>query len=197
MEQIIQFFQQYGVLGLFILSFLESFISPILPEVLLIPMSVANPEEAIYYALVTTLASILGGILGYWLGIKLGLPMAKKIIPQQYLTIIDKWIKKYGGWTVFILAMAPIPYKFISISAGVFKIKPATFLLASVLGRTKRFLPLGILIFYYGPKAVQAMHNGWDNYLLWMLGGLVVLVVAVVLFKQVISKKLQQEDEKG
>jgi len=193
MEQLIQFFQHYGTLGLFMISFLESFCSPLLPDLLLIPMAVSTPEKAIYYSLVATLASVLGGVAGYYLGNRLGLPIAKRVMPQQYIRTIDIWLKKYGAWAVFIFALAPIPYKFVSISAGVFKINLITFLIASILGRAKRFLLLGILIYYYGPKAVQIIHNGWDNSIVWILGGLLITALVGLLLKKVFLKKIKWE----
>lgn len=196
MEQIVQFFQHYGTPGLFVVSFLESFCSPLLPDLLLIPMAISTPEKAIYYSLIATVASVLGGLVGYWLGNRLGLPIAKRIIPQQYISAINGWIKKYGAWAVFILALAPIPYKFVSISAGVFKINLLTFLIASILGRAKRFLLLGVLIYYYGPQAVQLIHNGWDSSLIWLLGGFLFITIVGVVWKKVFCKKIKLENQK-
>ena len=69
----VAFFQTYGLWGLLAVAFLESFISPILPDLLLIPMALANPEQAIWYAVWTTLTSVLGGFIGYYGGHRFGL----------------------------------------------------------------------------------------------------------------------------
>ena len=177
MEQILVFFQHFGVSGLFFISFIESFISPILPDLLLIPMALSTPEKAIYYSLVATVASVLGGIVGYFIGHRLGLPVLQKYAPAKHVDSIHMWLEKYGGWAIFFAAMAPIPYKFISISAGVFRVNMFVFLLASVFGRKKRFLLEGVLIFYYGPKAVELITNYSNNFI---IGFIVIVVIGVV-----------------
>ena len=53
---------------LFFLSFAESSFFPIPPDVMLIPMCLADKKKAWYYALITTLASVLGGVFGYFIG---------------------------------------------------------------------------------------------------------------------------------
>lgn len=165
MEQLIELFKSYGTLGLFIISFVESFISPILPDMLLIPMALANTEQAIYYSLIATLASILGGFVGYGIGNYLGVPVMQRIVPQHYIDSIHDWLERYGGWAIFLAALAPIPYKFVSISAGVFRVNMFVFILASVFGRAKRFLLEGVLIYYFGPMAVEMIKKYSHNFL--------------------------------
>lgn len=155
MDQIVAWLEQYGLIGLFIISFAESFISPVLPDVLLIPMCLANPSQAIYYSIVTTVASVLGGYVGYGIGRRFGIPLMQKVVPPQHVDTIHSWLEKYGGWAIWLAAMAPIPYKFVSITGGVFKVNLAVFTVASIPGRAKRFLVSGVMIYYYGDKAVE------------------------------------------
>ena len=50
--------------GLSLLSFLESFILPFPPpDVMLAPMSLANPPRAMYFATITLVASVIGGLV--------------------------------------------------------------------------------------------------------------------------------------
>ena len=53
---------------LFALSFSESSFFPIPPDVMLIPMCLANRSKIWYLAGITTISSVLGGVLGYLLG---------------------------------------------------------------------------------------------------------------------------------
>lgn len=184
MEALIIFFKSYGVVGLFVVSFLESFISPIFPDLLLIPMALSTPEKAIYYSAIATVASVLGGIIGYFIGNKLGLPVLQKYAPAKHVETIHNWLERYGGWAIFFAAMAPIPYKFISISAGVFRVNMVVFLLASILGRGKRFLLEGILIFYYGPKAVELIKNYSNNFIIGFVIVCVIIAVSIVVMRR-------------
>lgn len=184
MEQLLIFFQSYGTVGLFIVSFIESFISPILPDLLLIPMALSAPEKAIYYSVIATTASVLGGIVGYFIGDKLGLPVLQKYAPARHVETIHNWLERYGGWAIFIAALAPIPYKFTSISAGVFRVNMVVFLIASVIGRGKRFLLEGILIFYYGPRAIELITYYSNNFIMGFVVVLAITGIAVKVLKR-------------
>lgn len=184
MEQIVLFFESYGVVGLFVLAFIESIFSPILPDLLMIPMSLAAPEKAIYYSAVVTLGTVLGGFVGYGLGKKFGLPLVKKYVPAHHAAKIEGWLAEYGGWAVFLAAMAPIPYKFVSISSGVFRINFIVFTIASVLGRGKRFMIEGVLIYYYGPQAIDLMKRYSNEFMIGVLVTIVLIAVGVRFFRK-------------
>lgn len=155
MEQVLAWVESYGVAGLFVIAFVESFFSPILPDVMLIPMALADPDQAIYYSAVVTVGAVLGGYVGYAIGFWLGIPILKRFVPPKYVNQIRSWLDRYGGWAIWLAAMAPIPYKFVSITAGVFKINLWVFSIASLLGRAKRFMIEGVLIYFYGEEAVS------------------------------------------
>ena len=84
METIIETLLEWGLTGLLIAAFTESFISPVLPDLLLIPLALANPQNAIFYGLAATLISILGGLVGYAIGLKIGMPAARKFTRKIY-----------------------------------------------------------------------------------------------------------------
>ena len=159
MDSVIQYFINYGTVGLFIIALAESVFSPVLPDLLLIPMAIANPQNAVYYGLIATVASILGGLLGYAVGKTWGLPVIKRFIPLHYIEQMRLLADKYGVWAIYIGALLPIPYKVITLTAGMFHIRLPIFILASVIGRAKRFLLEGILIYYFGPKAIALLEN--------------------------------------
>jgi len=189
-EQLIVFFQNFGVLGLFIISFIESIFSPILPDLLLVPMALSVPEKAIYYSIIATVGSVLGGIVGYFVGNKYGILAVKKYVPNKYVEKISGWLEQYGGWAIFLAALAPIPYKFVSISSGVFRINMVVFLIASVFGRGKRFLLEGILIFYYGPQAIELIKTYSNAFMIGVTIFIVLLAVGIAVMRKVPQRKL-------
>jgi len=194
-EQLIAFFQNFGVVGLFIISFIESIFSPILPDLLLIPMALSTPEKAIYYSVIATTGSVLGGIIGYFVGNKYGILAVKKYVPDQYVVKISSWLEQYGGWAIFLAALVPIPYKFVSISSGVFRINMVVFLVASLFGRGKRFLLEGILIFYYGPKALELIKTYSNTFMIGITVFVVLLVVGIGVVRRLPQRKLRQVDK--
>lgn len=179
MGQIIGFFESFGIWGLFLISFIESFISPILPDVMLIPMMLSMPDKAVYYSAVVTTASVLGGFIGYGIGARFGQLALNRFVPEQYTAKIKYWFDRYGGWAIFLAAMAPIPYKFVCISAGTFRTNIFVFTIASVVGRSKRFLLLGILFHYYGPAALKMLNMIPEQ---WVLLGLLAMTMILGAF---------------
>lgn len=187
MEALTEVLLEWGLTGLLIAAFTESFISPVLPDLLLIPLALAAPEYAIHYGLAATIVSVLGGIIGYMIGLKIGLPAARKFIPDKYMDKIHNTVKENALWAVFLASLSPIPYKFVSITAGALRINMTMFLVISFLGRGKRFLLEGILIYYFGPQAVEMFTLHKDDMLLASL--IIIAAVGVIAYVVKKSKK--------
>ena len=187
MEELITVLQQWGIVGLIIAAFTESFISPILPDLILVPLALANPENAIYYGIVATAASVLGGGIGYLIGAKLGVKAAKRMIPEKYLAIIQKYVNDNAAWAIFLAALSPIPYKFISITAGALRIPWPLFMAISLIGRGKRFLVEGVLIYYFGPAAIKLLSQYSDGVMIASLA--LIAVVAGVFYVMNLRRK--------
>lgn len=189
MDAIVEILLEWGLTGLLIAAFTESFISPVLPDLLLIPLALANPQNAIYYGFAATLVSVVGGLVGYVLGLKIGLPAARRFIPARYMDKIYCVVKENALWAVFLASLSPIPYKFVSITAGALRINLPLFLFISFLGRGKRFLLEGILIFYFGPQAIEIFTQHKDDLLIISL----ILIAVAGLIAYVIKKSRKTE----
>jgi len=177
-----------GLLGLFLLAFTDSFISPILPEVVLLPLSLATPSLALYYAAVAWIASILGSFIGYFIGYKLGPICITRFVPEKHWLRIKDLVDKYGAWAIFWGAIAPLPYKVISISAGVLNINIRIFTLVTIIGRGKRFMIEGILIYYLGERAVELGQSILTYKPLLLLTTLIIIFGAYHLTKRFCGK---------
>ncbi|MCH7927968.1 MAG: DedA family protein [Candidatus Dadabacteria bacterium] len=147
---------KYGVPVMAFISFIESSIFPIPPDPLLIALGLSRPNKAILYAIICSVASVAGGLVGYLIGWTIW-----EIVSEFFLTYlfsVDAFnyveIKYNENAFLAILgaAFTPIPYKVFTITAGVFKINLATFILASSIGRSARFLIEGSLIYFFGEK---------------------------------------------
>ena len=147
---------KYGVPVMAFISFIESSIFPIPPDPLLIALGLSRPNKAILYAIICSVASVAGGLFGYLIGWTIW-----EIVSEFFLTYlfsVDAFnyveIKYNENAFLAILgaAFTPIPYKVFTITAGVFKINLATFILASSIGRSARFLIEGSLIYFFGEK---------------------------------------------
>jgi len=147
---------KYGVPVMAFISFIESSIFPIPPDPLLMALGLSRPNKAILYAIICSVASVAGGLVGYLIGWTIW-----EIVSEFFLTYlfsVDAFnyveIKYNENAFLAILgaAFTPIPYKVFTITAGVFKINLATFILASSIGRSARFLIEGSLIYFFGEK---------------------------------------------
>lgn len=147
-----------GAPALFLLAVAESSFFPIPPDVLLIALCIAVPARSFRFAMIASVGSVLGGVIGYGIGIGLWDLLAQYFyhyVPgftEQTFNYVQHLFATYDFWTVFTAGFTPIPYKVITIGAGVFEINFAIFLLASAIGRSLRFILVAWLIYKYGPS---------------------------------------------
>lgn len=192
MDTILEFFANHGSVGLGLLSFIESFIFPIPPDLLLIGLAVAKPEYALWYATITTAASVLGGIIGHYIGVMAGRPLLERWISKQLIKKSEQLFGRYGGWAVAIAGFSPVPYKVFTIAAGVFKINRVTFIIASALSRGARFYLEAALILLIGAQAKSFIQ---DYFELITLAVLLAVFLLYVLLKQL--KKLKAKESRS
>ncbi|RMG35960.1 MAG: DedA family protein [Gammaproteobacteria bacterium] len=163
------------------LSFAESSFFPVPPDVMLAPMSMAQPTRAVRLALLTTLASVAGGVLGYLIGM-LAFDLVEPLLHQYgywdaYLRA-RAWFETWGFWAVFAAGFSPIPYKVFTITAGVIGMSFLPFVLASLIGRGGRFfLVAGLMA--WGGEAMETRLRRWVDWVGWLTVAAVVLIVAV------------------
>lgn len=175
-DSIIEVFREYGEWGVAILAFTDAFISPIVPDLLFIPMCLDAPETSIWLATIATVASVFGATVGYFIGVHFSDYAQKKIIPAKYMNNIKNLVDKYGGWAVFWAAMAPIPYKFVALSSGILKINFTLFIFATILGRAKRFFLFGLPIYYFGPQVLPTIQKYSVQSMIFFVGLMIIFL---------------------
>ncbi len=135
-------------------SFAESSFFPIPPDIMLIPMVLSDRRKAWWYATVATVASVIGGILGYAIGYyffeAVGLPILKFYGREHALDSFMAFVQEYGVEAVIIKGATPIPYKVVTIAAGVGKMNLGAFLGASIVARAMRFYLVAGLLYFFG-----------------------------------------------
>ena len=140
-----------------VISFIESSIFPIPPDILLIPMVLAKPNKAFLIAGIATLFSVLGGLLGYLIGYFLWIEIGETILSIFRLTKDFEKIREHynevGSLAVLAASVTPFPYKVITIFSGFVAMNLFSFLMISLMGRGLRFFILAGLIFYFEEKA--------------------------------------------
>ena len=138
-----------------IVAFAESAFFPIPPDVMLIPMTLAQRKRAWRYAFICTLASVLGGMFGYAIGYLLFDSIGKLLVAfygmERGFETLKNWFAEYGLIIVFVAGFTPIPYKVFTISSGLTGVSFPLFVIGSFVSRGLRFLIVCGLVYWFGP----------------------------------------------
>ena len=145
-------------------SFAESSFFPVPPDVMLVPMALARPERAWFYATVCTLTSVVGGLVGYMIGALLYDSVGSWLFRVYGLTEGAEAFRaayaQYGHWIILLKGLTPIPYKLVTITSGFAGYDLFWFVVLSILTRGARFFVLAALLGRFGPliKGVLDRH---------------------------------------
>ena len=152
------------------LAFFESIIFPIPPDVMLIPMMLAQRARAFVLAAVTTIASVLGACAAYALGAlafdMLGAPVLAFYGGQEAFARFTATYETYGAWVVGVAAISFIPFKIATLASGVVGAPLLSFVVAALVGRALRFFTLATLLYYFGKPIARTIdryfiHISW------------------------------------
>lgn len=165
------------------MSAAESVIFPVPPDVMLAPMTLAQPRRWWRFALICTVASIVGGLLGYALGsyaLDAVWPVIERMGWASSFYHVQGLFQRYGFWIVFVAGFTPIPYKIFTIASGATGIALVPFALASFIGRGARFFLVAGLIAWGGERLERTLRRYVET-LGWLVA--VVIVMALVLWE--------------
>jgi membrane protein YqaA with SNARE-associated domain len=141
--------------ALIAVAFAESSFFPLPPDLLLIPMILAQPRAAWRLAAYCTLASVAGGLLGYAIGYYgfdlIGRPILDFYHAMPRYDALKAGFDRWGVWIIILKGMTPIPYKLVTIASGVAHFDLAAFVGASIISRSIRFFLIAALLWWFGP----------------------------------------------
>ena len=167
------------VLG--IVSFAESSFFPVPPDVMLIPMSLARPDKAWFYATLCTAASVAGGILGYLIGAVLYDSVGHYLIALygygDKVEAFREAYNEYGAWIILLKGLTPIPYKIVTITSGFAGYNIFLFVVLSIIARGMRFYLVAFLLNRYGEQARAIIEERLG---FWVTIGTVVLILGII-----------------
>ena len=142
-----------------IISFVESFIFPIPPDVFIIPMTIAKRQEWLKIALIATVSSLLGACLGYFIGYVFFNEIGIKIFELYGVdntSFLKEKVSSDGGVIAWMILLAiagftPVPFKLLTITSGFVHFNILYFIIVSFLTRGLRFFIIAFLIGNFGP----------------------------------------------
>ena len=157
-------------------SFIEAIFFPIPPDILLIPMILANIQKAWFYAFVATITSVMGGLVGYAVGFlaysEIAEPLLISLGKQSAMILFSNSINENGFLIVLTAGISPIPFKVVSIMSGFTQMPLLVFLVSAMLGRATRFFVVATLLKYYG----ETIKSFIETYLGWLFLFFMVLI---------------------
>ncbi|MBI1207333.1 MAG: DedA family protein [Azospirillum sp.] len=158
-------------------SFAESSFFPLPPDVMLVPMCLAQPKRLWWYTTICSIASIIGGLFGYAVGYYVFEAVGRPIIAfygaEESFAHFQAMFNLYGPWFLILKGVTPIPYKLLAIAAGFAKLDMQVFVLCSLVARFTRYYMIGILLHYYGPEVEKFI----EKRLMLVTGAILAIVV--------------------
>jgi len=170
-----------------VVSFAESSFFPLPPDIMLAPMSLAQPDRAWYLATLTTITSVLGGLAAYVIGYFAFETVAEPLIfamgyEEKFahiMQLIKEWLDKWGFWGILIIGLSPMPYKLFTLASGALNIALLPFIIVSIIDRASRFYVVAGLMRWGGARFEKQLMRYMD-YIGW--GSVALVVVGVVLY---------------
>jgi membrane protein YqaA with SNARE-associated domain len=166
----------YSVLA--VIAFVEASFFPLIPDVVMAPMVLANRRRAARIALWCTLWSVIGGAFGYaigsvfyqsighWLVTVLGVANEIDVLRTRFA---------HNAWLILVVGLFT-PFKLVSISSGIAAIPFPLFILYTTITRSVRFFVVAGLLYWFGDP-VRVILEKWLEYII-----LAVFVLVVALF---------------
>ncbi len=161
------------------LSFIEAIVFPVPPEVMLAPMTLAEPKSGWRFAWISLVGSILGALIGYALGyfaLDLVTPWVQKFGYWDDFLELKALADEYGFWFLLIGGFMPVPFKIFTLASGAVGMPMLPFLAGAFIGRGKRVFILVWIIRWGGEKAERALHKHIE-----VLGWLALVLMGVLL----------------
>ena len=170
-----------------VLSFAEAIIFPIMPEIMLAPMVLAQPRRWARYATVSLIGSLLGAFVGYALGHYAFDFVRPLLIHLGWATRLDTLVAELGAdvrshpwnafWMLVLAGFVPVPLKIFTWASGIVGMPLLPFIGGMLIGRGKRVYLLALAIRLGGERAERALQR-WIEPIGWV--ALLLLVGIVV-----------------
>lgn len=159
-------------------AFAEASFFPIPPDVMLLPMMLADRRRAFRLAAWCAFWSVMGGMMGYAIGALFWNTAGVWLIGVLHIPLeqVENLRQRYSesAYLIVVQGLTPVPYKIVTIASGLAGVPFFLFMLYSAVTRSLRFIVLeGLLVHFFGAQAKELL----DKYLEVAMIAFLVLVV--------------------
>ena len=174
--------------ALAILSFLESSVFPIPPDILMVAMILSQPKRAFLIAGITLIASVMGGIFGYFIG-SVFLDLAMNVIEfygyEEKVTNLKNNLSSGNNFifflgTLFLAGFTPLPFKVFTITSGIIGFNIFIFFIVCLVSRGLRFFTVSYLSFKFGDTFNNFMEKDAAKW--FSIAGLIIATIAITIY---------------
>jgi|SRR5579871_981144 len=174
----------YAVLA--IVSFVEASFFPIIPDIVMAPMVLADRSRWARIALWCTVFSVIGGTFGYAIGSVFYHSIGHWLVSSMGIASqVDSLRVKFAHnpWVILVFGLF-LPFKLVSISSGIAAVPFPLFVFFTSITRSIRFFAVGGLLYYFGAP-VRDFLERWLEYVLVAI--LFLVIAAFVIFRYAIA----------
>lgn len=181
-----------GVMAIFICAFADACVLPLPTPMFFVTLILLSRPKAYRYALFGTLGSLVGALIGYSIGYFAWLDgngeftaFAKFVfdnMPGFTESVYDNihvQFEKWDFWILFVASLMPVPYKFFSISSGIFDVNLFLFSIATLVSQAVKFYFIALLTVKIGPKVRNLLEF---NFRPFLVVASVCAVIAIILY---------------
>jgi len=186
---LLRLFMRMGLLGLFLLSVLDSsfLVFPFGNDLLLIALVSSNRESLIWvpYVIVTALGSVIGVFVVDVIMRKAGESGLERFVSQKRIDKLKAKLENKAGVTVFVATLIPPPFPLtpVVMTASALQSPRGQLLIAVFLGRLLRFGVDAVLALYFGRQVIAFMNSNVVTYIVYALIGIAVILSTLSLLK--------------
>jgi len=142
------------------------------------------------------LGCTIGSIIAYWVGTKGGRPFLNKygkyiLITPHDLDRADQWFQKNGDWAIFITRLMPVVRTFISLPAGIAKMRIGKFLIYTFVGSFIWCTALSLAGYLLGEnwEKIRTLMRPFDP----VIVAIVVILIGFYIYRHIKHSRTQKE----
>jgi membrane protein YqaA with SNARE-associated domain len=160
-------------------AFAEASFFPMLPDVVMAPMIIANRRRAFQVTVWTIIWSVIGAAFGYSLGTVFYNAIGHWLVSLMGVAgEVDVLRAKFAhnSWVIVVVGLFT-PYKLVSISSGIAGVPFALFILYSAISRGVRFAASGALLYAFGNPVREFLEKRLEHVLIGFFALVVLIIV--------------------